>query len=112
MKKVIFLSLIVIAFMAPGITKAQGNRTYYDAAKTKLKEVYMVQESVTMNPDDPAHSEKVIKKHGPYFYYYENGKLKIKGEYKDDEKSGTWTYYDEKGTLVKTEKYADGQLVK
>jgi hypothetical protein len=116
MKKVIILTLLVFALLAPGISMAQhttgdGNRTYYDAAKTKLKEVYMTKEYTSVNPDDPAHPEVYTKKYGPYFFYYENGKIKVSGEYKDDEKSGTWKYYDEKGTLQKTEKYVNGKLV-
>ena len=71
----------------------------------------MTKEYTVMNPDDAAHPELYVKKYGPYFYYYESGKIKISGEYKDDEKSGTWKYYDEKGTLTNTEKYANGKLV-
>jgi hypothetical protein len=116
MKKFILFTLLILALLAPGISKAQHstgdkNRTYYDDAKTKLKEVFMTKEYNVINPDDPAHPDVYSKKFGPYFYYYENGKLKISGEYKDDEKSGTWKYYDEKGTLIKTEKYVDGKLV-
>jgi hypothetical protein len=116
MKKLIFLSLFIVALALPAITHAQhttndGNRTYYDVAKTRLKEVYMTKEFTVMNPDDPAHPEIYVKKYGPYFYYYENGKVKVSGEYKDDEKSGVWSYYDEKGKLINTEKYVGGKLV-
>ncbi|HWY10929.1 MAG TPA: hypothetical protein VN026_06380 [Bacteroidia bacterium] len=48
--------------------------------------------------------------------YYENGKVKVEGYmcYKDDEKDyqkeGDWSYYNEKGQLVKKEKYKNGKL--
>lgn len=48
--------------------------------------------------------------------YYENGKVKVEGhssykpESKDYEKEGEWAYYNEKGQLVKKEKYKNGKL--
>lgn len=48
--------------------------------------------------------------------YYENGKVKVEGHtsYKTDsqdyEKDGDWAYYNEKGQLVKKEKYKNGKL--
>lgn len=56
-------------------------------------------------------SKRYIKKE-----YYENGRVKEEGDmyYKKDlqdyQKEGTWTYYDEKGNVLKTEKYHNGQL--
>lgn len=41
-----------------------------------------------------------------YLEYYENGQLKVQGQYCDvcpGVKSGTWNYYDENGNLLKTE---------
>ena len=48
--------------------------------------------------------------------YYENGKVKIEGfvsykpELKDFQKEGEWAYYNEKGILLKKEKYKNGKL--
>ena len=48
--------------------------------------------------------------------YYENGKIKAEGytnykaDTKDYQKEGDWTYYDEKGKLIKKEKYKNGKL--
>ena len=48
--------------------------------------------------------------------YYENGKVKVEGymhykpESKDFQKEGEWAYYNEKGQIVKKEKYKNGQL--
>lgn len=115
MKKMI---LLLAAFlMMSGLVSAQHidsehGKTFYDAAKTKLKEVYNYKEinefSVTGN-----HQVVEVKqiKHGPYFYYYEDGKIKISGQYKDDKKHGIWKYYDESGQVIKQEEYKEGELV-
>ena len=39
-----------------------------------------------------------------------NGKTKTTGQYKEGEKNGKWLTYDDKGELVKTEKYKLGEL--
>ncbi|MDX2172069.1 MAG: hypothetical protein SFY56_03065 [Bacteroidota bacterium] len=57
---------------------------------------------------------------GDYFEYYENGNLKVKGQFKDGKelkdtniKIGTWYSYLENGKVKSIEKYSnDGQLVK
>lgn len=41
---------------------------------------------------------------GKYYSYFENKKIKSKGKYKNNEKVGTWSYYDEQG-VVRKEKY-------
>jgi len=114
MKKLL-LALLKVMVVA-NFARAQGvpeqhNKTYYDAEKTKMKEVYALREETQMDPANPSASKSISIKHGPYFYYYETGKLKISGQYKDDKKSGEWKYYDEAGKLNKTEKYENGNLV-
>jgi len=37
--------------------------------------------------------------------FYPNGKIRYLGEYKNDEKTGTWTFYDEVGNITNEEKY-------
>jgi antitoxin component YwqK of YwqJK toxin-antitoxin module len=63
---------------------------------------------------------------GEWTEYYPDGKVKVKGQYKENPtekwnniwkrgycsvKEGTWTYYDENGNVTKTEKYKDNVLV-
>lgn len=56
-------------------------------------------------------TKKYIKKE-----FYENGRVKEEGnmyfrkELGDYQKEGVWTYYDEKGNAIKTEKYHNGQI--
>jgi antitoxin component YwqK of YwqJK toxin-antitoxin module len=54
-------------------------------------------------------------KMGVWYKYYDNGKLKNKGNYLRNEresaeglKDGTWKYYNEEGDLIKTENYSNG----
>lgn len=45
------------------------------------------------------------KKDGHSFTFYPNGKVRYRGEYRNDEKVGTWTFYDEQGNVTKEENY-------
>lgn len=45
------------------------------------------------------------KREGHNITFFPNGKMRYMGEYKDDQKTGTWTFYDESGAVVKTENY-------
>lgn len=44
--------------------------------------------------------------------YYNNGTLKIKGQYLNRNKNGNFDYYNNKGKIIKTEKYDNGKLIK
>ena len=105
----LFTACLSLSASAQEISGDNG-KTYYDAAKTKPKEVYSYREVYTINPNDPKHPAVSHQKEGPYFFYYETGKLKISGQYKMDKKEGDWKYYDEQGKLTKTEKYSNGEL--
>ena len=50
---------------------------------------------------------------GPSKYYYEDGRIKSEGVYKEGFFSGQWRNYDEEGKLVSIDEYdKDGQLIK
>jgi len=64
---------------------------------------------------------------GDWIEYYPDGKIKVKGHYKENptgnwdslydrgycsRKDGKWTYYNENGTVIKVENYIDDKLVK
>ena len=42
----------------------------------------------------------------------DHGNIEIKGKYKDGKKDGLWEFFNEDGTLQKTETYKNGVLVK
>jgi antitoxin component YwqK of YwqJK toxin-antitoxin module len=118
MKKLLLLCSLFLLF---GTVRAycqdmEGDRghTYYDAEKKKPKETYAYEEVTHMGHDEDGKPVQTVtyRKNGPYFYYYENGKLKVSGEYRSDKKSGTWRYYDETGKEIKVEKYENDVLVK
>lgn len=44
-------------------------------------------------------------KHGIFIEYYNNYKVKVSGNYKDDNKIGEWIYYSNIGDTLKKEKY-------
>ncbi len=110
MRKLLFCS-IFFSLVCLSLAAQSGNsgKTYYDVDKTKPKEVFSYKEVLNNVPG--SKSTTVHLKHGPYFYYYEDGKIKISGQYKDDKKQGEWKYYDEKGNLQKTEKFENDNLI-
>lgn len=118
MKKFLYIGLGLALFLAGTITVfaqsggGDNGKTYYDAEKTKPKEVFSYKEVYKFDPTNPQGESSNSKvKHGPYFYYYESGKLKISGQYRDNLKHGEWKYFDERGTQTKTEKYESGRLI-
>ena len=42
---------------------------------------------------------------GPYVEHYDSGKKKLEGHFKDGKQVGTWTYWNEDGTVEKTEQH-------
>ncbi len=47
--------------------------------------------------------------HGRYVSFYENGRKKEEGRYKDGKKHGTWTKWDENGKVLETLEFIDGE---
>lgn len=51
------------------------------------------------------------KKIGTYKEYWDNGKLKEEGNFKDDKKDGKWSEYDITGKKLIEKTYIDGELI-
>ncbi len=49
---------------------------------------------------------------GKYEEFSESGTALVKGQYLDNNQTGEWQYFDEKGQLEKVEHWKDGQLLK
>jgi antitoxin component YwqK of YwqJK toxin-antitoxin module len=49
---------------------------------------------------------------GEFMDYYKNGKISVKGVYKNNEYEGAVYSYDESGKLLQIDKYANGKLIK
>ncbi len=95
---------------AQHITDKAG-KTYYDDAKTQLKEVFSYRERMTFHPDRPQEMTVERIKHGSYFKYFPSGKLMVAGKYHNGQPDGEWKYYDEAGRIVKKEIYRNGILM-
>tara|TARA_B110000014_G_C19729925_1_gene381194 strand:- start:157 stop:300 length:144 start_codon:yes stop_codon:yes gene_type:complete len=44
-------------------------------------------------------------------FFYENGQLRSKGNYKNEKKEGLWEHFDEEGELTKSETWENGKLI-
>ncbi len=68
---------------------AQGfmRKTYHDAAKKNLKEIYQVKDTI----------RNVL--HGSYVSYFLNGIIESKGNFTNNETSGVWEFFYESGNL-------------
>ena len=47
------------------------------------------------------------KVEGPAEWYYENGQLYLRGHYRDDEKVGKWEYYNKDGTIKEVKDFGE-----
>lgn len=69
---------------------------------------------ITYYPNKKKHTETKLldgQKSGRYYEYYENGKVKVKGNHLYDVRQGNWEYYDTSEKLIKTENYSRGRLM-
>jgi len=75
--------------VAPSALFAQGftRYTYHDPEKKNLKEVYQVKDTI----------RNIL--HGKYISYFLNGNVDSKGQFVNNETSGTWEFYYESGKL-------------
>lgn len=80
---------------------------------------FLYKENKFYEDGSPAKEISIIDKKAKKYIekeYYENGKVKVEGYmfYKPElngyQKEGDWAYYNEKGQLVKKEKYKNGKL--
>jgi uncharacterized protein len=122
-------------YFPSGIVKSEGNRknhlldstwVFYTELGDTLQKVNFLMGKrngfvleYIHNAKDPIHHETVIskelflndKREGKSFYYYENGKLKMTTEYKNNKKDGTGIEYDASGKIITMEHYINGALV-
>jgi antitoxin component YwqK of YwqJK toxin-antitoxin module len=52
------------------------------------------------------------QREGTHTYWYENGKMRGVGGFKNDAYEGSWTMYAEDGTQQSVQTYQAGKLVK
>ena len=97
---------VVRKYDSDGSLKSEGN---FVGGKEHGKQTqYFV--STSMNYVCISHYQDG-RKDGEYLEEYKNGKIKVKGQYKQDKKDGVWVYGESSGKLGKEETYADGKLL-
>lgn len=52
------------------------------------------------------------KAEGKFYEYFDNSRIKVEGNFKNDKKDGDWIYYDINNRKIKVEKYKEGLLIK
>ena len=47
---------------------------------------------------------------GKIIYYWDNGKTRLKGQYEEMHRTGTWTNYDSNGDILLEENYDNNKI--
>lgn len=121
MKKIILLMLLCIGAwsskqLAAQVVDEVAGRTYYyydESTKKQVKEIYHHKQVVKIIPDLKQYGTYkdtiLYRKNGPYTRYFESGELECSGYFKDEKKDSLWKYYDNRGTVIKTERWINGK---
>ncbi len=113
------LSFFFINYLSAQVVDDNAGKTYYyydSLTHKKIKEVFHHKHMIKIIPDPKEYGSykdtNIYMKSGPYTRYHENGNLECSGYYYNEKKDSVWKFYDTKGTLIRIEKYRNGQLVK
>lgn len=87
MSRFLLFSLFFCFIFYRSFTQGFIRRTYYDADRKNLKEVYRVKDTI----------RNVL--HGRYVSYFLNGNVESKGQFANNETIGVWEFYFETGKL-------------
>ena len=66
---------------------------------------------VVFRGNDFKPSDLELKSYGRHEWFYRNGKLHRRVNFKDGKEDGLWEFYGEGGNLTKTEEWEDGKLI-
>lgn len=91
--------------------KKEGVTTLYDE-EGGIEGLIEYRNDLVYNRQLINKKDKTGKKQGPWKEFYTNEQIKTEGFYLDGKKDGYWKTFDEKGLLISTVKYNDGDLVK
>lgn len=75
---------------------------------TKVKEVKSDDGRLIKRYEYKLDKNESIVLHGKYQSWYENGKIKEAGKYKNDQKNGLWQYFDNDGKIEREVEYLKG----
>jgi len=109
-------SLTIIGVRAQVIDDENGKTFfYYDTlSNKKVKEIFHHTQEIKIFTDNKGNSRDsmILIKSGPYTKYFENGTLECSGTYDRGTKIGVWKHYNNKGKLIRTEKWTSGKMIK
>ncbi len=113
--------LFLLLFPLAGRGQSKKVIVYYDNAQKMVKEVYFVEDTISMQLDGPYkafYASGQLKEKGSYKgnvasgyweYFYESGNPKMRGELKEGSNFGHWQYFYENGNLSMEGAIFDGQ---
>ena len=114
-----FLLFVFVSKSTAQVIDDENGKTYYyydSLTHKKVKEIFHHKQVVQILPDKKHYGEYIDSttrvKSGPYSRYFEDGNLECTGYYNNEKRDSVWKYYNAKGTLLKTELYRFGRLVK
>ena len=124
MKKYSFIFLIILSVFLSSCSAI--NEFLAESEVRDAKKISYYAPVVYQRPHEETGNTALVqtfengKQNGPFEVHYLDGKLQIKGNYKDDKKDGVWEYYREDGTLegkvtykndgIEKEYYISGKL--
>lgn len=121
MKKLAFLFLLIgagISYANAQVIDDDNGKTYYyydSLTHKKVREIFHHKQIVKIMPDKNNYGSyrdtMIYVKSGPYTRYFETGSLECSGYYLNERKDSVWKFYNTKGTLIRTERYRNGQLM-
>ena len=126
MKKILFLTLIIITFfpclaqkkrwtLSNGTSVKKSLATSY-YTRTKLKDSnYILIKKYYLDHKNPFEeigfqSKKILVRQGPYLSYYSNGSIKTTGKYINNQKDGLWESFDRNSKLNSISNFSNGKL--
>lgn len=92
--------LFVFSFACSGKNQIVEKREWYDADKTQIKKEYTILKSWPQG--------SVIQ--GLYREYFRNGKIKLEGNYRTNQKDGKFILYNEQGAKITEQEFSLDRL--
>ena len=86
-------------------------RNYKDGNLVGQTNYYYYENAQIRREENWKYPETVGKKDGKWTWWYLNGQIQQKGNYKDGDQDGKWTYWHENGQLSQERNYKDGVCV-
>jgi len=110
MKPLLFVSSILLLLFSCGDKIIEKIEETYPSNKPKTTSFYKVVDEKEIKVQEKEFYEngkvkmegefKDGKRTGKGLNYYPNGKLRMEGDYKNDKQTGHWKFYNEEGILI------------